>query len=90
MVLVGIRKSGRQIIVLLMRRSLTNIITRTSCDRTKENISRIGDVAVLVTRGEVVTANTIRGDIITDWVGNIILVSVMPALVVHSAVSSNG
>ena len=73
-----------------MRRSLTNIITRTSCDRTKANINRIGDVAVLVTRGEEVTANTIRGDIITDWVGNIILVSVMPALVVHSAVSSNG
>ena len=73
-----------------MRRSLTNIITRTSCDRTKGNISRIGDVAVLVTRGEEVTANTIRGDIITDWVGNIILVHVMPALVVHSAVSSNG
>ena len=57
-----------------MRRSLTNIITRTSCDRTKGNISRIEDVAVLVTRGEEVTAKTIRGDIITDWVGNIILV----------------
>ena len=90
MVLVGIRKSGRQIIVLLMRRSLTNIITRTSCNRAKGNISRIEDVAVLVTRGGEVTANTMRGDIITDWVGNIILVSVMPALVVHSAVSSNG
>ena len=66
------------------------VMVRASCDRTKRNISRIGDVAVLVTRGEEVTANTIRGDIITHWVGNIILVSVMPALVVHSAVSSNG
>ena len=56
-------KNGGQIIVLLMRRSLTNINTRASCDRTKRNIRRIGDVAVLVTRGEEVTANTIRGDI---------------------------
>ena len=50
------------------------VMVRATCDRTKRNISRIGDVAVLMTRGEEVTANTIRGDIITDLVGNIILV----------------